>query len=113
MLLTGDAASLISPFTGEGIFSAIVSGALAGEAAVTAADPGPVYAKALRRRFGRQHRQSRLLYPLVDSKLVLNTVVRASQRDRRMFERLLDVGLGDKAFTPLDLLRFARYAFAR
>jgi geranylgeranyl reductase family protein len=113
MLLTGDAASLISPFTGEGIYSAIVSGALAGEAAVMAADPGSVYAKALTRRFGRQHRQARLLYPLVDSKLVLDTVVRASHRDRRMFERLLDVGLGDEAFSIRDLFRFARYALAR
>ena len=40
VLLVGDAASLISPFTGEGIYSAIVSGALAGRAAVTAAEPG-------------------------------------------------------------------------
>lgn len=110
-LLTGDAASLISPFTGEGIYSAIVSGALAGEAAVTADDPGAAYARALTRRFGRQHRQARRLYPLIDSKLVLNTVVRASQRDPRMFERLLDVGLGDRAFTPLDFLRFGRYVF--
>ncbi len=44
-LLTGDAASLISPFTGEGIYSAIVSGALAGEAAVTADDPGTAYTR--------------------------------------------------------------------
>lgn len=110
ILLTGDAASLISPFTGEGIYSAIVSGALAGEAAVMASDPGPVYTRALARRFGRQHRQARLLYPLIDSKLVLNTVVRAAGRDRRLFERLLDVGLGDRAFTPLDLVRFGRYA---
>ncbi len=61
------------------------------------------------RRFGRQHRQARWLYPLVDSKLVLNTVVRASQRSPRMFQRLLDVGLGDRAFSPLDFLRFGRY----
>lgn len=109
ILLAGDAASLISPFTGEGIFSAIVSGALAGTAAVSAAEPGAAYTRALRRRFARQHRQARLLYPLIDSRLVLETVVRASARDRRLFERLLDVGLGDRAFSPLDVLRFARH----
>jgi flavin-dependent dehydrogenase len=108
-LLTADAASLISPFTGEGIYSAIVSGALAGAAAVTADDPGHTYTRALDDRFGRQHRQARWLYPLIDSKLVLNTVVRASQRSPRMFQRLLDVGLGDSAFSPLDFVRFGRY----
>ncbi len=109
VLLVGDAASLISPFTGEGIYSAIVSGALAGRAAVTAADPGREYAKALGARFGRQHRQARLLYPLIDFRVVLDTVIRASQRDRRMFDRLLDVGLGDAAFSVADLLRFGRH----
>lgn len=108
-LLAGDAASLISPFTGEGIYSAIVSGALAGAAAVAAPDPAAAYTRALTRRFGRQHRQARMLYPLIDSKLVLNTVVRASDRDPRLFQHLLDVGLGDRAFSPLDLLRFGRH----
>ena len=110
VLLVGDAASLISPFTGEGIYSAIVSGAIAGRAAITAADPGAAYTKALHAKFGRQHRQARMLYPLIDSPLVLDTVIRASQRDRRMFDRLLDVGLGDAAFSAGDLLRFGRYA---
>ena len=108
-LLVGDAASLISPFTGEGIYSAIVSGAMAGRAAVTAADPAAVYTKALRERFGRQHRQARTLYPLIDFRIVLDTVINAAQHDRRMFERLLDVGLGDAAFSVADLLRFGRY----
>ncbi len=109
VLLVGDAASLISPFTGEGIYSAIVSGALAGRAAVTAADPCADYTRALRARFGRQHRQARWLYPLIDFRIVLNTVINAAQHDRRMFERLLDVGLGDAAFSVADLLRFGRY----
>ena len=109
VLLVGDAASLISPFTGEGIYSAIVSGALAGRAAIAAADPGATYATALRARFGRQHRQARLLYPLIDFRVVLDTVINAAQHDRRMFERLLDVGLGDAAFSVADLLRFGRY----
>ena len=109
VLLVGDAASLISPFTGEGIYSAIVSGALAGRAAVTEADPGAVYSKALRDRFGKQHRQARWLYPLIDFRIVLDTVINAAQHDRRMFTRLLDVGLGDAAFSVADLLRFGRY----
>ncbi|MEO8096042.1 MAG: geranylgeranyl reductase family protein [Pseudolysinimonas sp.] len=111
VLLTGDAASLINPFTGEGIYSAIASGVLAGSAAMADA-AGPTYAKALTARFGRQHRQSTALYRIIDYPVVLDTVIRAAARDRRMFDRLLEVGLGDAAFTPADFLRFGRYALA-
>ncbi|MCU1579797.1 MAG: geranylgeranyl reductase family protein [Rhodoglobus sp.] len=110
-LLVGDAASLINPFTGEGIYSAIASGALAGAAAM-GAEPGRTYAGALASRFGRQHRQTTALYRIIDFPVVLNTVIRAASKDPRMFDRLLEVGLGDAAFTPADFARFGRYAFA-
>lgn len=110
VLLTGDAASLINPFTGEGIYSAIASGVLAGAASVLSPDTaGPVYARDLKKRFGRQHRQTRLLYPMINYRFVLETVIAACHADKRMFDRLLEVGLGDSAFTPLDLLRFGRH----
>jgi geranylgeranyl reductase family protein len=110
VLLVGDAASLINPFTGEGIFSAVVSGALAGKAAIEAPDAAAtVYPKALAARFGRQYRQSSVLYRIIDLPVVLNTVVRAAQHDRRLFDRLLEVGLGDAAFTLADLARFGRH----
>jgi hypothetical protein len=54
-----------------------------------------------------------VLYPLIDLPFVLDTVVRAAQRDRRMFERLLDVGLGDAAFSVRDLIRFGRHVDLR
>jgi geranylgeranyl reductase family protein len=109
VLLTGDAASLINPFTGEGIFSALASGALAGEAAVTnPATAGSVYRRRLAARFGRQYRQTRALYPLINSKVVLDTVVRACDRDSRAFDRLLEVVIGDGSFRVADILRFAR-----
>ena len=110
VLLTGDAASLINPFTGEGIYSAIASGALAGAAAVRdVADAGRSYERALAERFGRQHRQMRLLYPLIDAPFVLDAVIRGCEADRRLFDRLLEVGLGDSAFRLRDLLAFGRY----
>lgn len=106
VLLTGDAASLINPFTGEGIFSAIASGALAGSAAVSAPGrAGNDYTAALTRRFGSQHRQFRVLYPLVESRTVLDAVIRACQRDPRTFDRLLEVGLGDARFALSDIPR--------
>jgi geranylgeranyl reductase family protein len=112
VLLVGDAASLINPFTGEGIFSAIASGALAGSAAVgdsnVGATAGEQYSRALARRFGRQHRQSALLYPLLESRRVLDAVIRACDDDIHTFNRLLEVGLGDSSFVPGDLLRLMR-----
>lgn len=110
VLLVGDAASLINPFTGEGIYSAIASGALAGAASVRDA-PAAAYTRALASRFSRQHRQTTALYRIIDFPVVLNTVIRAASRDRRLFDRLLNVGLGDAAFTLADLARFGRHAF--
>jgi flavin-dependent dehydrogenase len=112
VLLVGDAASLINPFTGEGIYAAIASGVLAGTAALGAPDaPGPTYARALAARFHSQHRQTAALYRIIDSPAVLNMVIRAAGRDSRLFDRLIDVGLGDSVFTLGDLARFGRYAF--
>jgi geranylgeranyl reductase family protein len=111
VLLVGDAASLINPFTGEGIYSAIASGAMAGAAAMGDA-AASVYAKQLAQRFSRQHRQTTALYRIIDYPVVLDTVIRAAGRDSRLFDRLLDVGLGDASFSFADLARFGRYARA-
>ncbi|MCU1404874.1 MAG: geranylgeranyl reductase family protein [Glaciihabitans sp.] len=114
VLLTGDAASLVNPFTGEGIFSAITSGALAGQAALrNPVTASAVYRGRLARRFGRQYRQTTALYPLLDHRLLLDAVIRSCGRDRRNFDRVLEVGLGDASFTLLDIVRFGRHIGGR
>lgn len=112
VLLVGDAASLVNPLSGEGIFCALSSGALAGNAAV-AANAGDSYSRALRRRFGRQHRQLRALYLLLDRPSVIATALRASGRDPRIFQQLTSVGLGEGTFRGVDLARFAASAWKR
>ena len=110
VLLVGDAASLVNPLTGEGIFCALASGALAGSSAV-AAHAGASYVRALRRRFSRQHRQLRALYPLLERPSVIATALRACERDSRLLRKLPSVGLGDGAFGVVDLTRFAASAW--
>jgi geranylgeranyl reductase family protein len=99
VLLAGDALSLINPFTGEGIFYAVLSGALAGAAA--AADPPRAaagYRRALRARLGRHLRHSRLAAALTRQPWVVDAAVRAAGRDAAVFARMVDLGLGDGVF---------------
>ena len=58
VLLAGDALSLINPLTGEGIYYAVLSGALAGRAAASGGDPGRGYRNALRHELGRHLRHT-------------------------------------------------------
>jgi geranylgeranyl reductase family protein len=96
VLLAGDALSLINPFTGEGIFYAVLSGALAGAAAARNEPAG--YRPALRRRLGRHLRHSRLAALLSREPRVVDAAVRAAGRDGDVFRRMVELGLGDGVF---------------
>jgi geranylgeranyl reductase family protein len=110
ILLVGDAASLVNPLSGEGIHTAVASGALAGTLAATRpAEAGRAYVRGLRRRFAGQEMQLRSLSPLLESRAVLGMVLRACRADPRVFERLLQVGLGDRSFRPVDAVRILRH----
>ncbi|GIG85747.1 geranylgeranyl reductase family protein [Plantactinospora endophytica] len=96
IVLAGDALSLVNPFTGEGIFYAVLSGALAGAAAATAPQAAADrYAAALRTRLGRHLRDSSAVAWLARRALVVDGVVRAADRDARVFRVLVELGLGD------------------
>lgn len=49
MCLIGDAAGLIDPFTGEGIYYALLSGKMASEAIITGRPPRPEYERRMKR----------------------------------------------------------------
>ncbi|MEV8508639.1 geranylgeranyl reductase family protein [Actinoplanes sp. NPDC051475] len=115
VLLAGDALSLINPFTGEGIFYAVLSGALAGAAAAEGPErAGPRYTRALRARLGRHLRHSGFATLLTRRPRVVDAAVRAARRDRAVFDRMVDLGLGDGVFDlrtigriGAELVRFA------
>ncbi len=97
VLLAGDALSLINPFTGEGIFYAVLSGSLSGAAAVTGR-PAASYARALHRRLGRHLRHSGLATRLTQRPAVVDAAVRAAADHPEVFDRMVDLGLGDGVF---------------
>lgn len=104
VLLAGDAASLINPLTGEGIFYALLSGRLAGQAAVTAELPGAAYGRALDKELGRHLAHTTVLARITEYPRVLEAGVRAAGRSPGAMDALVEVGLGRGLITA-PLLR--------
>ncbi|MCO8272391.1 geranylgeranyl reductase family protein [Actinoplanes sp. TRM 88003] len=108
VLLAGDALSLINPFTGEGIFYAVLSGALAGAVAATGGERvAERYGRALRHRLGRHLRHSSFAALLTRKSWVVDAAVAAAARDGEVFDRMVELGLGDGVF---DLRTIGRIA---
>jgi geranylgeranyl reductase family protein len=107
LLLAGDAAHLVNPLTGEGIWYAVLSGMLAGRAAVDIGDPGTRYRADLRRHLGRHTRDVRLLSRLGRTPRLVDAGVRAAAADQATFHALVELGLTDGALTPRLLGRTA------
>ncbi|MDQ1661264.1 MAG: hypothetical protein QOJ68_1244 [Blastococcus sp.] len=103
VLLAGDAASLINPLTGEGIFYAVLSGALAGQAALRGSAAGADYRRALDRRLARHLRHTALASRISARPRVMDAVLRAAARDQRVFDDVVALGLADGRLTPRTL----------
>jgi menaquinone-9 beta-reductase len=108
VLLAGDAASLINPLTGEGIFYAVLSGALAGAAAVHGADAGAVFRRALQLRLGRHLRHSSTASWASRWPTLMDAVFRAAADDQRVFDDVVELGLADGRLTARTLTAAAR-----
>ena len=100
VLLAGDALSLINPLTGEGIFYALLSGRLAGAAALAPGDAGAAYAGALRAELGRHLRHTTLLARLTARPALVDAGVGAAARSPRAMDALVELGLGRGLITP-------------
>ena len=110
VLLAGDAASLVNPLTGEGIFYALLSGRLAGACAVNQADAGTAYAEALNAELGRHLSHTTLLARITARERVLDAGLRAVKRSPAAMDALVDVGLGRGLITAPLVRGLAREA---
>jgi menaquinone-9 beta-reductase len=113
ILLAGDAASLINPLTGEGIFYAVLSGALAGAATVHGPGAGAAYRRALDRRLGRHLRHSSTASRLSRWPRVMDAVLRAAATDQRVFDDVVALGLADGRLTARTLAATVRRLLAQ
>ncbi len=106
VLLAGDAAGLVNPMTGEGIYYAVATGIIAGRtAARTLAagrphDAGAAHRHDVRRLLARHLRHTWLASRLSRAPAVVDAGIRAAGRDRHAFDTLVELGLGDGLIDP-------------
>ncbi len=126
MLLAGDAAGLVNPMTGEGIYYAVATGIAAGRTAAHAVatgrpgDAGAHHRAGVRRLLATHLRHTWVASRLAGSPRVVEAGIRAAGRDRHVFDTLVELGLGDGRIDPRlaggllrSLVRPARQRHAR
>lgn len=111
VLLAGDAAALVNPLTGEGIFDALASGVLAGRAALLGAAAGAAHRAAMHRTFGRHHAHGGLLSRMLRHPRFLDAAVTAAARHQSVFDAAVDLGLG-RGTAPLHALARVALSYA-
>ncbi len=111
IMYAGDAASLINPLTGEGIYYAVATGAIAGACAMqprAAATASVSYRRAVRRLLGSHLATTAGLSRAVAIPGLLDAGLRAASADAGAFDDLVEVGLGRGTMTARLLLALAR-----
>lgn len=100
VLLVGDAAHLVNPITGEGIYYGVASGVLAARAALHGGAAGARFRRSLRRCLGAHHRHVGALARLMSHERFVDAAVVAAGRDPRVFDAIVEVGLGRGTAPP-------------
>jgi len=113
--LVGDAADYFDPFTGEGIYSALLGGELLAPFAAEALAAGPRsaraqralrgYDRARRRAFGGKWIVERMIAAVVGSPPLMNRAARVLSRRRDMADLL--VGVTGDLVPPREVLRMS------
>lgn len=109
VLLTGDAASLVNPLSGEGIFYAVLSGSKAGAAALLGERAGAAYRHAMRQRLARHLQVTSGAVRVARRPRLVRAGLRIAQRDQRIFDWYVDLGLGDGVVRPWQAAAAARW----
>ncbi|MCP4518687.1 MAG: NAD(P)/FAD-dependent oxidoreductase [Delftia sp.] len=101
VLVAGEAAGLVNPFTGEGIAAAMVSGKMAAKHARRALESGEFsaqalapYGRAFHRRFDKLHRSARLAQRALGVPWLLNRSIRRASHDPVYARQLAAVIIG-------------------
>ncbi len=114
VLLVGDAASLVHPLTGEGIYYALLSGAMAGGAAVRFTDePARAYRRALRDRLARHLRHTSAAALMFRSKIPVEVSVTAAASSPSTLDDLSEFALGTGLITPRMVAGLTRATLRR
>jgi len=114
VLLVGDAAALVNPMTGEGIYYAVATGILAGRTAahsIVAGEPGRAGAehrRAVRGLLATHLKHTWAAARLARVPVVVDAGIRAAGRDRHAFDTLVELGLGDGRIGPRLAVGLAR-----
>jgi flavin-dependent dehydrogenase len=109
VLLAGDAASLVNPLSGEGIYYALASGRLAARAALTSPDePLAAYRRLLSKALGRHLRHSAVLARAIHAPALAEAGLGAAAGSPRLFDTLVELGLGQARITPRLLAALPR-----
>jgi geranylgeranyl reductase family protein len=101
VLLAGDAASLVNPLSGEGIYYALASGRLAARAALLAPErPAAAYRRLLAGALGRHLRHAAVLARAIGSPSLAEAGLAAAAGSPALFDVLVELGLGQARITP-------------
>lgn len=100
VLLVGDAAHLVNPMTGEGIFYAVATGLAAGRAVAAGSGAAKHYDSAVSHLLGTHLHHTWAAARLSRSPAVLDAAIHAAQRSQKSFDALVELGLGDGRITP-------------
>ncbi|MGN6250298.1 MAG: NAD(P)/FAD-dependent oxidoreductase [Marmoricola sp.] len=119
VLLAGDAAGLVNPMTGEGIYYAVATGLAAGRAAARALRDGAPdaagghYRAAVEPLLDRHLRHIGLAARLCRSGAIIDAGLHSSAGDQRVFDDLVELGLARGTITGAMVAGLARGLLAR